>query len=156
MSVGCRAVKRTLAILMVAATALLSACGEDKAETYKKDFKPVNQEILDLGESVGKAVQGASGKSDAALAKEFGDLAERTGKLQQEVDELEPPDDLTAPQEDLTQAMGDAQDALEGIEKAAGENDANSARESAEQLVKASEDLRDSRRKIAKETGAKQ
>ena len=148
---------RRFSLLLVACLALLAAgCGEDAKEKFTKDYKPVNQKIIDLGEDVGQAVQGAEGKSDAALEKQFGELAQRTGRLQQDVDALEAPEDLKADQDKLTEAMGDAQNALDGIEKAAGDNDANAARESAQDLVQSSEELRDARRALAKATGAKQ
>jgi hypothetical protein len=139
-------------VFALAVALALSACGEDKAETFAKDYQPLNKQIVALGSDVGRAVNGASGKSDEGIEKEFGALAQRTGELQQNVDELEPPEDLERPTGDLVEAMGDAQDALRDIEKAAGESDPAAARKATIQLVTSSEDLRDSRRALERAT----
>ena len=129
-----------------------AACGEDEAETFAKDYRPLNRQVLTLASDVGKTVNAASGKSDEAIEKEFGALAQRTGELQQQVDELEPPEDLQRPTDELVESMGDAQDALRDIEKAAAESDPAAARKATIQLVTSSEELRDSRRTLERAT----
>jgi hypothetical protein len=152
--VGCGQVRRRLIALACALAFVpaLSACGEDEAETFANDYRPLNRQILKLGSEVGKTVNEASGKSDEDIEKEFGALAQETGELQQKVDELEPPEDLQKPTDELVEAMGDAQDALRDIEKAAGESDPAAARRATIQLVTSSEDLRDARRTLERET----
>jgi hypothetical protein len=130
----------------------VSACGEDEEEAFSKDFRPLNQRILDLGEQVGQAVNEASGKTDEQIEDEFGRLARRTGEVQKEVDSLEPPDDLTATKEDLSEAMGDARKSLGDIAKAAAENDPQAARTATIELVSSSRELGDARRKLVRAT----
>jgi hypothetical protein len=137
---------------MVAVAPVLAACGEDKEKTFREDFRPLNQRILDLGEDVGKAVSGASGKSDQQIEEDFGELAQRTGEVAKDVDALEPPDDLKKPKEDLVEAMGDARDALGDIESAADQSDPQAARRATVQLVTSSKELRDSRRRLERAT----
>jgi len=139
-------------VLVLAFVPVLSGCGEDEAETFAKDYRPLNKQILALGSDVGETVNGASGKSDEAIEKEFGSLAQQTGELQQQVDELEPPEDLQPPTDQLGEAMDDAQDALRDIEAAAGKSDPAAAREATIQLVRSSEDLREARRTLERAT----
>lgn len=145
------------ALLLLLALALpLAACGADKRETFKKEFKPLDAKVLTLGRDVGASVTGASGKSDRQIQQRFGSLSRRTGTLQKDVNRLEAPDDLARDKKDLVDAMGNARDALADIEKAAGAGDPQAARRATIQLVAASQDLRSERRKLARATGAKQ
>jgi len=134
----------------------LAACGEDKAATFQKDFKPLNAKIIALGRDVASSIKGASGKSDRQIEQQFSSLSGRTAALQKDVDRLEPPDDLAAAKKGLVDAMGDTRDALRDISKAAGAGDPQAARGATIQLVAASQDLRSGRRKLARATRAKQ
>jgi hypothetical protein len=134
----------------------LAACGEDKTATFKKEFKPLNAEILVLGREVGSSINGASGKSDRQIEQQFSSLSGKTGTLQKDVNRLEPPDDLADAKQGLVDSMGDTRDALHDISKAAGAGDPQAARRATIQLVASSEDLRSHRRKLARATGAKQ
>jgi hypothetical protein len=136
-------------VLLLAAALLLGACGEDKAKTFRQDFRPLNAKILGLGRDVGSAVTGASGKSDSQIQAEFAALAKRTGSLRTQVDDLDPPDDLKKDEDDLVAAMGDAQKSLNQISAAAKRHDPDAARRGTIQLVAASDDLRSSRRRLA-------
>jgi prefoldin subunit 5 len=128
----------------------LGACGGDGESDYKDEFEPISKDIVALGEDVGKAVQEASGTTDERLADQFGNFAQELGDLQQKLDELEPPEDLADEQDALTSAMGEVQGALEGIASAAEQGDVDAARQSTEDLIQGSVDLRDARRKLAR------
>ena len=140
----------------LAAAALVAAvaggCGEDEEETFRKEFAPVNREVVALGADVGRAVTGASGKSDKQIAQQFGELSKRTGEAQKDAEALEPPDELSADTDQLTESLGEAEKALADIEKAAGDRNPRAARQATIQLVAASEELRSSRRKLAAAT----
>ena len=140
------------AVLVVALASFVSACGEDERDTFARDFRSLDRRIAALGSDVGRSVREASGKSDEQLEDEFGKLAQRTGELAQQVDELDPPDDLRPQADDLNESLGDAQDALRDIQEAAAESDPTAARKATIQLVGASQDLRDSRRALQRET----
>jgi hypothetical protein len=146
----------TIIALLIAAVPGLVACGEDEEETFREEFRPLNDRIVELGGDVDKAVTGASGKSDQQIEQEFGRLARRTGAVRTDLGELEPPDDLADDQQDLVEALGDARDALNEIEQAAGEGDPQAARRATIQLVAASSDVGSERRRLARATGAKQ
>jgi uncharacterized protein YukE len=141
---------RTPTALATALVAIvLAGCGGSSEEDYRDEFEPISQDIVALGEDVGQAVEGASGTTDERLADQFGNFAQELGDLQQDLDELEPPDDLADEQDALTSAMGEVQGALEGIASAAEQGDVDAARQSTEDLIQGSTDLRDARRKLA-------
>ena len=140
------------AVLALAASLALAACGGSDEEAFDKDFRAVNARIVTLGEDVGKAVNGASRKRDTQIEDQFGKLSKRAGELAQEVDELEPPDKLKSTKEALAKSLDDAKDSLGQIEQAAGKHDADAARKATIQLVGAADDLRDSRQKLERAT----
>ena len=147
-----RSVRRALLATGLLLVIVAAGCGTDKEEEFRKEYRPLNGQVRDLGEDVGRSISNASGKSDKQIASLFGDLSTRTGELKKDLDATEPPDDLTADRDDLVEAMGDAEVALRDIKKAAGNSDAPAARRATIQLVAASEDLRDSRGKLEKAT----
>jgi hypothetical protein len=143
----------TLAVIAVSALAL-AACGESTEgesteDEYKYDFPPLSRKLVSLGQDVGRSIQGASGSSDQRLAEDFTGYAEQLGEIQQDIDALEPPEDLADDQEQLVSAIGDAQGALNDIAEAARNGDAQSARRATVDLIQSSEQLRDSRRRLA-------
>jgi hypothetical protein len=139
------------AALFAAAIALGAGCGGDE-ESYSEDYRPLSRQIVALGEEVGRSVQGAQGQSDAEIERRFDALADELGGLRRKLAKLDPPDDLATLQAELVDAMKAAEDALRGIERAAAAGDPDAARESTIDLVRASEDLRDARRKLSEET----
>ena len=140
------------ALLGTAAIVLGAGCGEDQQETFEEDFRPLNRELVSLGEDVGESIRGAERKTDAQLERQFDRLADQLGRLRRELQGLEPPDDLAAIQDELVEAMRAAEQALRGIEEAAAASDPDAARQSTVELVRASEDLREARRRLARET----
>jgi hypothetical protein len=145
--------RRIQLLLLVSATGLLlGGCGEDKAKTFKLDFRPLNAKIVALGRDVGTAVTGASGRSDVQIQTEFAALAKRTGTLRKQVDDLDPPDELKDDTGDLVSAMGSAQKSLNQISAAAKKHDPDAARRATIQLVADSDELRSSRRRVAEAT----
>ena len=139
-------------MLGAAALALGAGCGEDQKEAYADDYRPLSQELIALGEEVGRSIQGAEEKSDTQLEREFDGLADHLGRLRRRLEGFDPPDDLAPIQSELVEAMRAAENALRGIEQAAAASDPDAARESTIELVRASEDLRDARRELTRET----
>ena len=139
------------AVLAVAASLALAACGESDEEAFNKDFRGVDARIVVLGKDLGESVDGASRK-DRQIEDEFGKLSQRAGQLARDVDKLEPPEELKATKEALAESLGDTEDALGDIEQAAAKHDARAARMATIQLVAAARHLRDSRQKLVRAT----
>src|SRR2546423_10999570 len=90
---------------LLLATALLAGCGSDKTQSFKDDYKPVNDRLLALGTSVGQAVSDAANKPDLVLAGQFTEFAAQLRSLRGRVDDLDPPDDLKAQTQALSQGV---------------------------------------------------
>jgi outer membrane murein-binding lipoprotein Lpp len=159
--------RRSLLLMLVAAllgAGLLAGCGGDDdgggdsqaevKEKFDEDYRELNDDLLDLGEEVGQAVNGARGKSDAALATQFTGLGERTQEIKRRLDELEPPEDLEALRQRLSNAVEVVGSDLTSIGQAAENNDARGARQQAQELVRHSVEVRTARRELARKTGA--
>lgn len=142
---------------------LLAGCGgddegdkqEEVKKTFEEDYKPLNDELLELGDEVGQAVNTAEGKSDAALATQFTQLGEDTQEVKRKLDELEPPEQLEALHHRLSNAVDVVATDLTEIGQAAENHDADGARKQATELVRHSVEVRTARRELARKTGAK-
>jgi hypothetical protein len=151
-------------MLLVAllATGLVAGCGGDDSskedevkEKFEEAYKPLNDDIIELGNEVGQAVNSARGKSDEALATQFASLGERTQELKGEVEELEAPEEYEDGQERLVKALDTVGTDLTEIGEAAEASDPSEARKQAAELARHSVEVRTSRRELARETGAK-
>jgi hypothetical protein len=127
----------------------LAGCGSASKDDYAKGFRPINDELVELGQRIGKSAGAASGKSDRQIKTEFGGYAKETADLRKKLDDLDPPDDLKSDHDKLASAVGDAEHSLEGIENAAREHSAQGARRSTLDLVEASRNLRAARLRLA-------
>jgi hypothetical protein len=145
---------RPAAFLAALALAAAGCGGGGDEDGYADDFKPVNARIVALGGEVGDSVSGARQKSNEELSREFAGFADELGRIRRDLDALDPPDDLRHMQETLLAAMDRVQGDLEDIGDAAGSGDARAAGSASRDLVVHSLSLRDSRRALARESGA--
>jgi hypothetical protein len=144
-----------LAASLVAVCLAAGCGGDDEGDAYAEGYTPLNDRLLSLGVDIGDAIENAENQSDSELARQFRDLSGEVEDVQEDLEELEPPEDLSETHEDLVEAVADAQDALDDIARAATASDPEAARTAARQLILVSEDVRESRRMLARETGAK-
>lgn len=145
-------------ILLVLLTAgLLAGCGggSDDDAKFKKDYRAVNDQLLQLGETVGRALQAAPQTTDAQLAGEFSGFATQLDEVGKRIDELKPPSDLRAKVDGLSTAVEALSKDLKDIAHAANVHDTTKAREATQALIRDSRAARDARRALAKKTGAK-
>ena len=140
------------ALLAAAALAAGAGCGEDERAAYGEDFRPLSRQIVALGGQVGSSIEGAAGRTDAQLEREFDRLADQLARLRRELERLDAPEELAAVQTRLVEAMRETEQALRGIENAAAAGDPKTARRSTIELLRASADLRDARRKLVRES----
>src|SRR3954452_16511887 len=137
--------------------ALLAGCGggSDSSDQFNKDFKAVNDQLLDLGTTVGRALQAAPQTTDDMLAGEFAGFATQLDTIKGRVDALKPPSDQKAEVDALSAAVAALSKDLKDISSAAKVHDTTKAREATQALLRDSRALRTARRALAKETGAK-
>lgn len=144
--------------LTVLAAFAAAGCGgdssEDKADAFKEDYKPLNQELIDVGGQLGTALQGAKGKTNDQLATQFDELASDLGGVGDKIADLEAPDDLQADVDALTEEIADGEDTLKEISTAARAGDPAAARTATVGLVTKARDINDIQDKLAEETGA--
>jgi hypothetical protein len=126
------------------------SCGGGEEDDYKEEFPAVSQKIVSLGEQVGDAIETAGESTDQELAQDFDNFADELGELRKQLDELEPPEDLAEEHDELLAAMAAVRRSLGEIADAAGESDADAARDATVQFVERSSDLREARRALAR------
>jgi hypothetical protein len=112
-------IRRLAPLVLVLAAVAATGCGESREEKFEKDYKPLNDKLLGLGERIATTTAAVPRRSAAQNSKAFGAIAQDIGEIQQQFDELEPPDDLTADLDDLVSALGEVQGGLEQIERQA-------------------------------------
>jgi hypothetical protein len=140
----------------VAALVLPAAgCGSGKTSDYNDSYNSLNDQLVRLGNRVGTAVVGARSQTNPQLERQFSAFASEMGTIQGKIDDLDPPDHLKSAQAALVKATGNVQNDLENISRAAGRSDPQAAGTATSDLLIDSAKLRTARRKIARETGAK-
>jgi hypothetical protein len=156
--------RTTLLMLLVAllATGLVAGCGgddkskeEEAKEKYEEAYSPINDDIIELGNEVGQAVNTARGKTDEALATQFASLGDRTRELNEKLEELEAPEEYSDLDDRLVKALDVVATDLTEIGEAAEASDPGEARKQAAELARHSVEVRTSRRELARKTGAK-
>ena len=149
--------RRWLALVLVlpALGLITTGCGEDRKESFKKDFKPLNDRILTLGNDLAGALRSAPRQRDEQLQAAFAKLADRAGDIQRGLSALKPPEDLKSDTDKLEASFGKVTGDIRRIEQAAGAHSASQARSAARALVLDATKVRDPRRALARATGAK-
>ena len=144
-----RRVRAILPILL--GCALIAGCGgSGDDDGFSSDFKPVNDELLQLRTSITQAPSG----SDAMLAGAFGGFATQYRAVDRRIDALKPPKDLEPRVRVLSAAVAELIVDLERVSRSAGAGDAAASRAGTQALVADLKAAEDARRDLAKETGA--
>jgi hypothetical protein len=144
-----------LILLLPALGLVATGCGEDRKESFKKDFKPLNDRILALGTDLAAALRGAPRQRDEQLQAGFAKLADRAESIRESLSDLKPPDDLKSSTEKLKASFGKVTGDIRRIEQSARAHSASQARSAARALVLDATKVRDPRRALARATGAK-
>lgn len=148
-------IRAIFAVLLAAG--LLAGCGGGSGDSggFDKEYKAVNEQLLQLGDTVGQALQNAPQTTDAMLAGEFSGFAGQLDQVRRRIDALRPPGDLKAQVDALSTAVATLSKDLRDISHAATVHDTTGAREATQALVRDSRAARDARRALAKKTGAR-
>ena len=147
---------RRLALFVTAAAIALAGCGESEEDEFKGDYRPINDELVSIGGDLGMAIETARGKTNAQIARQFGDIARDVAVQNEKLKELEPPDELEDELARMTSGFDDVVAALERIETASKANDADAVRTATVDLVTRSQKVSKAQNRLAAETGAEQ
>ena len=157
--------RRSIPALLIAVIAAftVAACGgsEDSAPPtkaeYTKQYQPINRAIGRLAVDVGKAVETASGKSNKALTKTFGDLADQMNAEADKLDDLTPAENpvVIKQQPAMVKAMRTIADDLDAVASGAEKNALKVAAEGAAKLARDAPALGESRAAMNKALGVK-
>jgi hypothetical protein len=140
-------------VLLVLALGL-SACGESEKDKYIDDFKPLNDKLLNLGNELAQAVDGADKKTDAVLAKEFTSLATRLEAVNRDIAGLDTPAELQDEADALNSRLGATIGDIEDIARAARGNDAEEAAAATVKLATDAQKVNTAQNRLARATGA--
>jgi hypothetical protein len=148
-----------LRLLPIVAAALLASvgaagCGQSEKDKYIEAYKPVNDELIKLGQRLGTAVNSASSENNAQLARKFTALDADFKKTQKRIDDLDTPDDLKDESKALSDAIGTVEGDVAEIAKAAKESDPRAAAAATVRLTRDSNRVNVTQNKLAKATGA--
>jgi hypothetical protein len=143
-----------LTAVVLALALAVSACGSDDAKDDGKDFaKAYSEQSVELkaiGDDLGTAIGGASGMTDAEVAKTFGDLADRAHASADSLEDLVPTDEAKTTLTKLENAVEKAAGDLDTITAAAKTQNPEAAKTAAAALVLASKPIREARGELDK------
>jgi hypothetical protein len=140
--------RRLLPLAVLLATAALVGCGGSdapSADDAKSAYESVQSELENLGQDIGRQMQGAGNQTDDALERSFDELQERADAATERLRDLDVPDDLADERDALRDAVDRGTDGLGDIVEAVRNADATAASEAAQQLVADSEEIRKAR-----------
>jgi hypothetical protein len=149
-------VRRSAAFVLVVVLAAAggAGCGESDKDKYIDDYKPLNEDLLNVSEKLSKAVQSADSQNDAQLADTFEGLADDLQKVGDDIADLDTPDDLKNESATLTRRIDAAVDDINDIAKAAADHDAQAAAAATVALGAAGLAVNRAQNALAKATGA--
>jgi hypothetical protein len=129
---------------------VVAGCGGgNKQESYRKDFQPVNRDLVQLTRGVGRTFTTSRGKSDPQIGRDFGRLADRLGKIEGNLKDLDPPKKFAAGQRALLRAIAPVKRSLRGIETAARDKNVSAARRPLIELVTSTFRLSQARQRLS-------
>lgn len=131
-----------------------SGCGGSEKDRYIDDYDPLNDRLLRIGESVGRATLEAGQQSNAKLTTRFGKYASDLDDVNKDIAALDTPSDLEDESEALTESIDVVIRDLEKISAAARRGDKEAAAASTLALTDDSKGVNRAQNKLAKATGA--
>jgi hypothetical protein len=146
--------RRSLATLLLAALLVTGCGGTGEKKQFGERFKPVNSQLVALGGSVGQALQSAPKTSDPELATRFLGFVTRLQGIRARIANLDPPGELQSRVRALSAGASRLVVDLGGIAAAARAHDRRAFRVAVAALVRDSGPAGDSRRELARATGA--
>jgi hypothetical protein len=148
-------VRRALPCLSLAAALLAAGCGQSAKDKYISSYKPINRDLIRVGDQLSKAVSTADNhKSNAQLAAQVAGFETQLKGIRKRVDGLDTPDDLKGESRALSLSIGVVQDDVGDIARAAGKSDAQAAATATVRLSTDSNRVNTAQNTLAEATGA--
>jgi hypothetical protein len=122
-------------VLLCAVSLPVSACGESEETEFKEDYNAAVKPLSELNSDIGSSIDGASGRSNDAIAREFDQLADKTQQTRDNLADLEPPEGARESFDQLLSSLGQGTDDLRAVAQAAKEGDPAAARQASKALV---------------------
>lgn len=147
---------RRLAVLLpLALVAVLAAgCGESDKDKYIDDYKPLNNELIEIGQKLNRAVQNADTQTDAQLAATFERLGDELQQVGDDIADLDTPDDLKDESDRLTRRIDAAVGDINDISKAAATHNEQAAASATVSLGAVAVAINTAQNRLARATGA--
>lgn len=143
-----------LAVLALALPACGGSEGPSKSEQFAKDYKPLNAQLIAVGDEISFAIAHAKTMSTPDVATNYKLYADKVASVNKGIADLDPPEDLEADVGDLTERLGAMQKSLAEIAAAAGANDVAASQAAARRMVQQSIGVNEAQNKVAAQTGA--
>ena len=139
------------AVVALALATAVTGCGESESNGFKEDYNAAVRPLSELKTDVGGSLDGGSGKSNEAIAKEFENLARKARQTRANLAKLDPPDDAREEFAALLSALGDGSEDLGAVAAASREDDPAKAADAAQDLVKSGTRIREAEKSLKEE-----
>ena len=150
-----RPIGRWLRPLAVASVAMaLAGCADSEQDRYVKDYDPLNDRLLEIGQSLGRAQLQAGSASNSQLGRQFSKSAAELDAVREDIAALDTPADLADESKALIASIGDVVGDLERISAAATRGDQQAAAAATLSLTEDSNDVNRAQNRLARATGA--
>jgi hypothetical protein len=147
--------RRIVLCLTLAAAVLAAGCGQSAKDKYISDYKPINRDLIALGNQLGKAVNTANTKSNPQLATQFTGFQKQLTGIRKRVDGLDTPSDLKDESKALSASIDTVEQDVGDIAAAARKSDPSAAATATVRLSRDSNRVNNAQNTLAKATGAK-
>jgi hypothetical protein len=150
-------IRRLPVHVVLAALALAGAapgCGGDEKDSYVDDYNPLNDRLLTLGESIGRAPLQAGPDSNSRLASRFRSYASQLDDVNRDIAALDTPADLRDESKALTSRIEVVVRDLRKISDAARRGDQQAAAAATLALTDHANEVNAAQNKLARATGA--
>lgn len=144
-----------LPVILALLAAAAAGCGQSAKDKYIGDYKPLNDQLLKVGQELGRGVAGADKKSDAALARQFSGIAKDLASVNAKIKDLDTPAELKDESATLAKRIDATVKNVEDISKAAKDGDGQGAAAATVRLSSNASKVNIAQNKLAKATGAK-
>jgi hypothetical protein len=141
-------------VAVALAAVLVSGCGKSEKDKYIDDYKPLNDRLLKVGESIGSVTRGAAKQTNQQLAGQFSKNATDLDDLKDDIAALDTPSALKGESAALTRSIDLVVNDLRGIASAARRADKRAAGTATRALAVDAVKVNTAQNKLARATGA--